>query len=347
MNWTLLHKYLTGECSPNEKQKVEHWINSDERNQSFFDSIVRIWSVEPDDHIKVDAERVWNTFKKKLLEVEGSKSQNVKGRINTLQSRALRRKGYSRSIAISIAAAAIAVAAVLTYVFLPNLFFINGQQEKTQVQEISTAMGQRTSFRMADGSQVYLNADSRVVIPPSFGDTVRSIQLEGEAYFDVNHDSGSSFIVQSGRSRTKVLGTKFGVKAYPGEGKVRVVVEEGKVEMSSSDKATEANTRELTNNQMGLLDSNGTIAVKTIEELASYLAWKEGRLVFESTPFGEAVPLLERWYNIEIEAARSLTSQQVTASFDDEPMLEVLNILALSLDADFQREGRNITFNPK
>lgn len=348
MNWTLLHKYLADECIPEEKIKVEHWISSDKRNQEFYDSLVKIWNVEPDDNFKVDAKRAWNSFREKLPEEVGEKSRENIRSLNKIPSGVpQRRKGYGRPVAFSIAAAAIAVAAVLIYIFLPHLFLMNGQTapKESQVQEISTAMGQRTSFRMADGSHVHLNADSRIKIPPAFGDSVRQIQLEGEAYFNVTHNAEVPFIVHSGRSSTKVLGTKFGVKAYPNEGKVQVVVEEGKVELSSSDKATEADKRQLTKKQVGLLGSDGKISMETIESVASYLAWKEGRLVFESTPFKEAAPQLERWYNIEIKADQSLSSQQVTASFDDEPMLEVLNILALSLDADFQREGRKIIFN--
>lgn len=352
MNWTLLHKYLSGECSPTEKEKVEDWISSDKRNREFYDSLVKIWSVEPNDNIKVDAKIAWESFKEKLADEEEKeqRSQQIITDINNIRSESLQRKGYGRPIAVSIAAAAVAVTAVLFYIFVPDTDLFNDQQaaqEKSQqVQEISTALGQRTSFRLSDGTHVYLNADSRVKVLPAFGDSVRSIQLEGEAYFDVAHNGNIPFLVHSGGSYTKVLGTKFGVKAYPQDEGVQVVVEEGKVALGSSGELASEDVR-LTKNQVGLWDADGKISMKNIEGIANYLAWKDGRLVFDSTSFEKVVPQLERWYNIEIEADPSLTSQQVTASFDDEPMLEVLNILALSLDARFQRDGRKISFNSK
>ncbi|WP_372634393.1 FecR family protein [Fodinibius sp.] len=350
MSWTLLHKYLTGECTPAEKEKVELWLHSDQRNREFYDSLVKIWSVEPDDNIKIDAKDAWNSFKEKISEEEEEKeeyaSQKTFTSFHSIQPETPRRKGYSRPVAGSIAAATIFLAGVLLYLFLPDFGSADKElaQKETQIQEISTELGQRTSFRLSDGTHVYLNADSRVQVSSAFGDSIRSIQLQGEAYFDVARDENSPFVVYSGHSSTRVLGTRFGVKAYPQDERVQVVVEEGKVAVNSSDKPA-AGDLYLTENQVGFLDSDGKSQITRINGVSAYLAWKDGRMVFESTSFESVIPQLERWYNIDIEADSSLFSQQVTASFSDEPMLEVLNILALSLDAEFQRDGRHINFH--
>lgn len=350
MNWTILHKYLSEECTQAEKEKVEHWIRSDQRNREFYDSLEKIWSVEPDHNIKVDAKDAWESFNEKISEGERGEygSQKALTSLHSMQSETRRRKGYSRPVAVSIAAAIIFLVGVLLYLFLPNSRTTDQElaKKESQIQEISTELGQRTSFRLADGTHVYLNADSRVQIPSTFGDSIRSVQLQGEAYFDVARDPSVPFVVYSGHSSTRVLGTRFGVKAYPQDERVQVVVEEGKVAVNSSDKPA-AEELYLNANQVGLLDSDGESQITMVKGVSAYLAWKDGRMVFESTPFKKVIPQLERWYNIKVVVDSSLYSQQVTASFSDEPMLEVLNILALSLDAEFQRDGRNISFHLK
>ncbi|SHF84590.1 FecR family protein [Fodinibius roseus] len=349
MNWTILHKYLSDECTQAEKEKVEHWIRSDQRNQAFYDSLEKIWSIEPDHNIKVDAKDAWNSFREKISEEKEGEgeyaSQKTLTGFQSIQSGKPGRKGYRRPVAVSIAAAMILLAGVLMYFFLPNFGATDQElaQKKSQIQEISTELGQRTSFRLADGTQVYLNADSRVQIPSTFGDSIRSVQLQGEAYFDVARDPSVPFVVYSGHSSTRVLGTRFGVKAYPQDERVQVVVEEGKVALSSSGRSA-AEDLHLTANQVGLLGSDGEPQVTRVKGVSAYFAWKDGRMVFESTPFEKVIPQLERWYNVKIVTDTALYSRQVTASFSDEPMLEVINILALSLNAEFQRDGRNISF---
>lgn len=348
MNWNLLHKYLSNECTSEEEEKIKRWMDADKENREFFDSLAKIWSVEPADGIEVDSIMAWESFKEKLPDEKKGKqtSQTIRS-LNKIQSESYQRKGYRRSIAISVAAAAIVVIAALLYLFMPDLGLDDRNiAQKSKVQQISTELGQRTSLRLADGTHVYLNADSHIKIPPAFGDSARSVELEGEAYFDVTHDTDHPFMVHSGHSYTRVLGTKFGVKAYPQDEAIQVIVEEGEVAVGSSG-VTGSEDMHLTKNQMGILSLNGQTLMKEVEGLANYLGWKDGRLVFESTPFEEVVPRLERWYNIEIEADPALSSQQVTASFDNEPMLEVLNILALSLDAEFERDSRKINFNLK
>src|SRR5690625_2771207 len=349
MKWTLLHKYLTGEHTPEEKEQTERWIQSDEQNRKMVDGLLKIWSVEPEDHIQVSTHQGWDALRGRFSENKKKDSKGAKSPSSqNIRTESARRKEYSYKAAVPIAAAAIAAAAVLVYMFLPGLDLLyESDAPKARVQEISTELGQRTSFLLSDNTLVHLNAGSRVTIPPTFGDSVRSIRLTGEAYFDVTHDQGIPFIVHSGGSATRVLGTKFCIKAYTGEEQVQVVVEEGAVELRSSNQASEAAVRHLTKKQVGRLGPDGNITMENIEKIAGYLGWKDGRLVFESTSFEEVVPRLERWYRIEIEADPSFDKQKVTASFSDEPMMEVMNILAASLDADLKKNDRTMIFNSK
>lgn len=343
MNWPLLHKYLTGESTPDEREKVDRWMKKDEKNREFFDSLIKIWSVQPHDNVEVDAQKAWESFSKKLPEAD------KKDKINPLKKTKDRfnRKGYNRVTTFSAAAAALLVVALYLYLFFPGLFYQDQSlaQKQPQVQKIETAMGQRTSFRLFDGTHIYLNAASMVRISPYYGDTTRTIYLQGEAFFDVAHNPEAPFIVRTGEGYSRVLGTKFAVKSYPGDHQMQVTVEEGRVRLASEEKPEQA--AELTKSTLGLLGADGNTQVRKVANLAEYVAWKDGQLVFESTPFQKVIPRLERWYNIRIKADSALYSQKVTASFDTEPVMEVLSVLALSLDARFKRNKRQISFNSK
>ncbi|SMO62798.1 FecR family protein [Fodinibius sediminis] len=340
MNWTLLHKYLAGECTPEEKKQVEDWIEASSDNRKKIQRLVKIWNVKPAREVGVDAEKAWESFKDNLSEKDPA------GNIHSIRDNVPNRKGYNRSLAVSVAAAAVVFVAVLLYFFVPDFDLADNEiaQKGTRIQEVSTALGQRTSFRLSDGTRVYLNAASHLELSANFGDSIRSVKLRGEAFFEVAHDPDLPFIVYSAHSATKVLGTKFGVKAYPRDEQVQVAVEEGRVALNTAG-AEASGELHLTASQVGVLGRDGEKNMSNVPDIASYVAWKDGRLVFRSTPFEKVIPQLERWYNIKVEAEVSLLDQQVTASFDDEPLLEVLNILALSLDAEFQREGRTISFN--
>jgi ferric-dicitrate binding protein FerR (iron transport regulator) len=246
-----------------------------------------------------------------------------------------------------LAAAALILLAFLSYVFVPQ--FNSGSSElagnQAEMEIITTRRGQRTTLRLGDGTRVHLNAASMIKIPADFGDSTRDVYLKGEAYFEVTHNPQKPFLVHTPTAYTKVLGTKFGVKAYPEDTRVQVVVKEGRVALDLS--ATPDTTHnKIIKNHMGVLSPKGSLKISEVKELSSYLGWKDGRLVFKSTPFREMVPKLERWYDINIAVVdSSLNSRQMTASFKDEPVSEVLKIIALSLDAGYDRKGQEVTFH--
>jgi len=340
MNWQLLQKYLSGECSSGDRKKVEAWLEADEQNQEFMRSLKKIWEVEPRDELLVDAESAWVTFQHKLSEKENKSSESFLKQLHpNYPNRSL---GWSK--VATMAAAAAVLIAFLFYVYIPQ-FDTNPEaaNHRPKMERISTQRGQRTVFRLSDGSKVYLNASSSIKIPTEFGDSTRDVYLKGEAFFEVTHNPGKPFLVHTSNAYTKVLGTKFDVKAYPGDDPVRVVVKEGRVALGSTANPDTTHNK-ITRNHMGTLSRQGEMQISEVK-IEKYLSWRDGRLVFKSTPLREVIPQLERWYDINIEVADSaLYSQRMTASFKDEPMSEVLKIIALSIDASYEREDRTVIF---
>ena len=155
------------------------------------------------------------------------------------------------------------------------------------VQRYATAVGESRLVALADGSRVTLNTDTRL---RSSQDDARTVWLEGgEAYFDVAHDPQHPFVIQAGASRITVLGTRFTVRRE--DGGTRVLVAQGRVRVSDG-----AATVELAPDEEALAHA-GAIA-RSVHDTAHtdrQLAWREGRIVFDRTPLGDAVGEFNRY----------------------------------------------------
>jgi transmembrane sensor len=199
-------------------------------------------------------------------------------------------------------------------------------------------------LRLADGSSMVLAPESKLWVPSDFGGVAREVRLQGEAYFDVVHDSTRPFVVHTEESITRVLGTQFSVRAYRADRRVDVIVRSGRVSLRAERGAT-ATEAVITRGQLARLDSLGVTTVVQQADVEQALAWTDGRLVFDKEAFREIIPQLERWYHLRIQLADStLAARRITASFGNESEDQVLDALALLLNARVERQGAVATF---
>jgi transmembrane sensor len=191
-----------------------------------------------------------------------------------------------------------------------------------------TSRGQRAAFRLDDGTQVVLAPASHLTVDG------RSVTLDGEAFFTVVHDATSPFVVHAGRTTATDIGTRFDVRAYPEDSSVRVAVEEGRVALSG-------NRIALAQGEVATIPRSGTPVIERGVENVS--AWTTGRLELHDTPAREAVRALARWYDVDLQLGDStLAAVPLTASFRDEPVDEVLHIVAVTLGARVHWSGRTV-----
>jgi len=210
----------------------------------------------------------------------------------------------------------------------------------------ATVRGERADLHLADGTRIALNVDSRLQLPLDFGRRDRTVYLQGEAYFQVQHDSTRPFRVVAANAVTEDLGTGFVVRAYPGSSGVRVVVAHGKVALGPA-RDTAAGTV-LSVGDLGRLDTAGVVTVRSGVNVGRYTAWTEGRLEFVNTRVSEVVSQLERWYDLDITLADSvLAARPLTATLGHQSTDEMLQLLAASLDVRVQRDGRRVTLHAR
>src|SRR5699024_240151 len=121
------------------------------------------------------------------------------------------------------------------------------------------------------------------------------------AFFEVATDSSRPLLVYTDRSVTEAPGTPFDLKAYPGDKRAAVPAAQWKAALRSTQAGDHPNGKEITKKQKGTLSREGALTVEEVPDLAVYLGWTEGRLVFINEPFDRVKITLERWYDIQIE----------------------------------------------
>lgn len=206
----------------------------------------------------------------------------------------------------------------------------------------ATQRGQRLSFRLADGTLVVLAPGSILEKPAGYGSRERALHLEGEAYFEVTHDSARPFSVHTAGAVARDLGTQFVVRSYPADSITEVTVRQGAVMLEAATSAF------LAAGQRGRMGRDGNVTVHSESDLDPYIAWTEGRLVFRDTPFREVAQRLVRWYDIAVDFDdATVGGRRLTASFDDQPVTDLLEKIADPLGLVVSRQGRLYTFSAR
>jgi transmembrane sensor len=234
------------------------------------------------------------------------------------------------------------VAAILIFPLLFSfLAYFHFQDEfsasSVSYAEIQCPMGVRTKCQLPDGSTVFLNSGSRLKYPVQFiGE--RSVELTGEAFFDVVHNAEIPFHVNTKNLDIKVLGTTFNVIANEDEQTEEIVLQTGKVDVSSK------SGKQLTilkNNEQVTLNIEKQTFVKKEVEASQYTSWKEGKLVFRNENMLQVAHRLGRWYNAEVLIDDpTLNNYTFHATFIDEPLDEVLKLISITTPISYSEEKR-------
>lgn len=207
---------------------------------------------------------------------------------------------------------------------------VQKEYSTSHLQEHIIPKGKRSRITLADGTQVWVNADSRLEYPQDFMTSgTRDVYLQGEAYFDVAPDESHPFIVHVQGVEIKVLGTSFNVKGYEGEPKIEATLVHGKIYIagdSAYDDVTLA-----ANQRAVFLKEKKKLVVENNVETDTYTSWRQGVLVFDDQPLDEILPILERTFNVTIHAddASSLDCR-FTAKINNKSLKEVLELFRTS-----------------
>ena len=260
----ILYKFFEGKASPKEQRLIGQWLDESEKHKEV---LVR-------ERMVFDA-------------------MIVSGGITDRQSVQSRKK-RTRVVFMEL----LRVAAVILVMFLVGGYIYVRKMEEIRLANniVTVPVGQRVNLQLPDGTSVWLNASSEIIYPAYFSGSTREIHLNGEAYFEVEHNASKPFIVHTETFDIKVLGTKFNVEAYKGMEGFTTALMEGSVEVTDR-KNKDKSVRLYPAQKVAF--RNGELCKSPIDNYDVY-RWREGLICFKETRFADLMRQLEKNYGVRI-----------------------------------------------
>jgi ferric-dicitrate binding protein FerR (iron transport regulator) len=306
----LIKKYLKGNCNPEEIAAIHEWYNSFETEQDPADFITSQQQKE----LKF---RLLTNIKRNVASLELKSTQTNK------------RKTVSRTLYLlsGVAAMLILTIGVFFYVQKKSSFSDLGD---VHVVNMTKAI---QKLVLSDGSIVWLNPKSKVIYPHNFTSTLRKVQMQGEAFFEVSPDPKRPFIIYSGNVITRVWGTSFRIRAYENI-PFELSVLTGKV-------SVQLQTRKdseliLLPQQTATYITASDLLKKGIEKKTSAMSiWHKETMTFDNEPIREVIKVLNAQFKVNISTAdEKLLDYVLKADFNDQSLPSILEMLRKSLNVE-------------
>ena len=264
-----IFKCFRNELSEKEKADLDAWIAEDEANAGMY--------------------------KEALVEYE---YLLINGDVDALKEMAPVSHSGRTGIVRTIVKAAIGVAAAVA-IFFTATWLSDYRMQKELSRNLITATalpGQIVSMGLPDGTSVQLNSGATMYYPAMFKGKEREVRLEGEAFFEVAHDSKKPFIVKTFASDIKVLGTKFNVNADRNAGEFSVTLAEGSVQVSS---LADPGRIIVMKPDEKVYMADGKLMVKKTK-VKDEIRWKDGIIDIDGLDFDELINKLEMAFGVDI-----------------------------------------------
>lgn len=310
-------KYLSGEAEEHERHLLERWMERDESNRKVFESYKKTWDkVEiANDFTTESINKEWEKLEQEIGIID---EKGTGGKIGWLS------KGFVR-IAASLVFFLAAIAVV--YFYLPEI-----RSHKVASEDASA------SVELEDGSAVTLNAFSTLKYSPKYGKEERRVSLNGEAFFEVERDEETPFIIEVFDAQVKVLGTSFNISAYEDSTFIQVVVRSGIVEFSTADTALVLHAGD-----KGVYNTaDQTIQLMSNDDV-NYLAWKTRTLIFDNLELREIVNIVNKVYRANIRIGdEGIGGCTLSTTFEGQSLEAILEVIESTLDIDSEKQNGEI-----
>ena len=334
----LIVKYLSGESSLEEANEMNNWRKSAPENELIFRRSEEAWRLARVDRMRIRPDKIktWKNI------------QNSIARRYTLP--------------VLLKASSIAASIALVIGLAMTQFFFKKEQKSSlpeQPQRITLFVpgGVYSKTILPDSTVVWLNSSTTISYPTFFEGNARTVELIGEAFFDVAHDENKPFIIQSGDLQVKVLGTSFNFKNYKEDTHAVLAVESGAVSLSSGTTAATTvsagkyatvdnktlktsiyNTPPVSASKRKTDDAPTTTPSMLDRETTTdqFSSWRDYKMIFRDEPISNVLNELSRRYNAEFEIIGEDIKEYVyTATFDDMSLEDVLKLLKISAPIDY------------
>lgn len=340
IDWEILVNHLTGVSSEIEEEKLATWLSEAEENRAFYERIKNMWSAERKVLTKPDTEKALNLVLSRIRQSSLAAEATVI-RFSASPERKWAFRFVTRPYILRAAAAIVAV--------VGGIYLLTVLTSRREAHKVSVTFNRMQTIELSDGTRITADIGSSFEYPKSFARApVREVALDGEAYFDVTKNDKLPFIVRAGTARIEVLGTKFDVRAWKGDSRIVVAVQEGTVSFQTDGNDDTSKVVYVRENEASRLVDGELPTTPEEVDISRYLLWMKREIYFQNTPVPEVLNQLERWYNVKIETPdSSMLKNNITVFIENKRLVENLNLISVVIHASYVQQGDTIRFLPR
>ncbi|MEQ9441778.1 MAG: FecR domain-containing protein [Cyclobacteriaceae bacterium] len=332
--YALVSRILSDEADRQDHQRLQQWLEEAKENRAMYEGLRQIWQETSERSTFSNADRVYHQF----LEKRDSRTEH----------RAFPAKKTQYWKKVSVAAIFILIGG-LSYWWLETASVLTNQPiPPATIAEVvkENPAGQKSKIVLADGTIVWLNSESTLRYPASFSDTIRQIELIGEAYFQVAKDGQRPFVVASGGLQTTAVGTAFNVRHYAGDSVAIIYLAEGEVKIENMQRP---GTFVFLVPGWGVSSVVGSTHLQKFADTATrWAGWKDGVLFFENADLQEVIETCERWYSVDVILTGTPPQDwKFTGKFKNENLENVLESMRYGRDFDYTIQDKQVELNFK
>lgn len=271
-----LFRYMNHELSGQEYRAVEEWIHASEENRKIAEDCYEL-------SLAVNSLKI----------IQQSAPQKALRNVN----RRIKEKQFRK---VYLFIQKVAVILLLPLLCLSGYLLLQSEEE-TPVFYLEARMtpGMIGSTVLPDGTKVWLNSSSYLKYPNTFSGQTREVVLDGEAYFKVNRNAQKPFIVHTGNSTVKVLGTEFNMDAYSSNGFITTTLVNGSIEFNYQDEDSPSGSVILKPEEQVYYDKKNSQAEVRPAYVPKDVAWKNGQIILKDTPLSDILWILSKRFNVE------------------------------------------------
>ncbi len=374
----LLHKKIKGQLSLEEEKQLQQWVDESQSNLAFYKKMLKDNTLieKLDAYQLFDKAKAWTSLDKKLFAskvikmnarkllryaavlipfimlVSGSiywwneqlnslakideiiKPWEQKATLTLANGKTLNLQNKINTTVEEGGAQLNNLKDVLTYTSNKEIKELEALVYNTLV----TPKGGNYQLTMSDGTEVWLNANTSIRYPVVFTDSTREVFLNGEAFFDVQHD-GKAFIVNTSEANVRVLGTSFNVSAYDNEPYTSTTLVDGSVKLSTADMEKTL----VPNDQANVFKNNTDIQIEPVNT-DLFTSWMRGKVEFEAESLEAVMRRLARIYDFDYQFENEAAKHyHFTARIDNsQPISTILKMLETTTNVEFKLKENTI-----
>jgi transmembrane sensor len=362
----LIARRLSGEATSDEMEELQFLLTNHPEAQSVVNALHTYWQIPT---TETDDFQLDEHFQQ-IIEKAEEEKEIEEAQLTSIELVAQRQRKVA--LFIRIAAAAVLLGIIVTAYFF---FKPTAREQNIAIQEndIVAKPGAKTRFLLPDGSRVWLNSKSRLTYKGNFNDTIREVELEGEAFFDVIKDVRRPFIVHTSSGiDIRVLGTAFNLKSYPEDSFTEATLLRGLIEVVNKNepkspkvllqphqkmvfrkneqqmRLTEGISAKPDTSKILPAIAIAAVPVHLPDSILKETSWIYNKLIFDEDSFRELALKMERWYNVSIHfKSEKVANYRLHGSFENETIEQALEALQLTTSFTYKIKGNEIEIDNK